>query len=195
MATDADLIRIVALACNDVRTPMATLTGFSKALAGTGLEGAAAEYARTIAAAAGQIDEIVGELGLVARIAEGRYRPVVQVTDLRELMDAVAAQFEPGRVSVEGDGAAVAVDRGPAERSLASLVRTTMRNGALDRLTVVVAGAAAVLAPIEPNARPVVTGREVREFSAAAALRVLAAQGATSSLDGDRLVVTFPERY
>jgi hypothetical protein len=39
-----------------------------------------------------------------------------------------------------------------------------------------------------------VTGREVREFSAAAALRVLAAQGATSSLDGDRLVVTFPER-
>jgi hypothetical protein len=69
-----------------------------------------------------------------------------------------------------------------------------MRNGALDRLTVVVAGSAAVLAPIEPNARPVVTGSEVREFSAAAALRVLAAQGAASSLDGDRLVVTFPER-
>ena len=189
---DADLIRIVALACNDVRTPMATLTGHLRTLLAAGLDEPAAGYARTVAGAAAQIDEIVGELGLLARIEEQRYQPPRRVLELRALLEAVAALFEEGRITLSGSGAAVSVDEEPCRRALASLLRTTMRNGALDTLHVALDGTELVVAPIEPNARPVVTGAEVREFSAAAALRVLAAQGVTLRLDGDRLTLQLP---
>ncbi|MEZ5100867.1 MAG: histidine kinase dimerization/phospho-acceptor domain-containing protein [Thermoleophilia bacterium] len=188
------LLRLVALGVNDLRTPLATLGGFARTLASADLPEPHASYARTIEESGLQIASIVEELNLLARIVEGRWQPLLAEASSRELIEEAAARFEPGRVRVTGDaGAAVLVDRPPTVRALTALTRATMRHGALDEgIEVVVAGPTIVLAPVEPNARPVLAAEESRDFGAGAAIRIVRALGGATRLEGDRFEIVLP---
>ena len=98
-------------------------------------------------------------------------------------------------VEVEAEpGAEAHRDRDPAARALTALVRAAMRHGGLDDVRLAVIGPVLRLAPLEPNARPVLLGDAVRDFGAGAALRVLAALGGTVEGDGDGLEIRLPAR-
>lgn len=187
------LVRLVALGANDARTPLATLTGFAKTLCGSIRTEPEASYVRRISETAAQTGEIVDELALVARIQEGRYEPLPVEVSTDELVSDVRSALGIGRVAVSGRGTIVLVERRPAVRALTALARAAMRHGALDSVEIVLDGAALRLSPILPNAEPVLTGREVREFGAAAALVVIAAMGGEAAALGEALVVRLPQ--
>ena len=186
-------MRLVALGANDARTPLATLRGFAKTLCGSIRTEPEASYAQTISETAAQIGEIVDELALVARIQEGRYEPLPVEVCTDELASDVRGALGKERVAVSGRGAVVLVERRPAVRALTSLARAAMRHGALDSVGIALDGAALRLSPILTNAEPVLTGREVREFGAAAALVVIAAMGGEAAVLDDALVVRLPQ--
>ena len=188
-----DLVRLVALGANDARTPLATLTGFARTLSGSVTTEPEAGYARTINETAAQIGQIVDELALVARIQEGRYQPQPAEVPLDELVSDVRAAFDAGRLTVSGQGGAVHVERQPAVRALTALARAAMRHGALDSIEIALDGSSLQFRPIGPNAKPVLTGTEVREFGAAAALVFIAAVGGETAVTGDALVVDLPK--
>src|ERR1051325_5724116 len=74
---DTEFATLVMLACHDLRTPLATVLGFTQTLARTGdLEEPASRYLEMIGAASGQLGDLVDELSLGARIQAGRYEPV-----------------------------------------------------------------------------------------------------------------------
>jgi hypothetical protein len=189
------LLRLAALGLNDARTPLATLRGYARTLAAARLDEPHAGYARTVEESAAAVTAIVDELALVVRIAEARWEPACEPHGTRALAEEVAARFDPGRVVLAGDeGAEVIVDRDPAARALTALVRAAMRHGGLDDVRLAVIGPVLRLAPLEPNARPVLLGDAVRDFGAGAALRVLAALGGTVEGDGDGLEIRLPAR-
>jgi signal transduction histidine kinase len=65
--------KLVSLAAHDLRTPLATVSGFAKTLIRTEeLEEPASRYVQIIEAASVQMIELLDELGLAARIEGGR---------------------------------------------------------------------------------------------------------------------------
>jgi signal transduction histidine kinase len=63
---------LVSLACHDLRTPLATVHGFARTLRRIdGVGETALRYAEMIAAASGQLAELIETLALVARIEAG----------------------------------------------------------------------------------------------------------------------------
>jgi signal transduction histidine kinase len=125
---DTSFVRLVSLACHDLRTPLATVHGFARTIARTGeLEEPASRYLEMIEAASGQLAELLDELSLAARIeervdvgVEGREvcvspitpasAPVVLGEDLRDLGAAVAVRLVRALGgSVELDGGVLRV--------------------------------------------------------------------------------------
>jgi signal transduction histidine kinase len=145
-----------------------------------------------IEAASDQLAELLEELSLAARIESGRYEPTIQEIDSRALASAAAAGLEPGLVSVDGDGAPVAVDVPAVERALSSLARCALRHGGLEHVELRVTGAEIAIAPITPASAPVVLGEDLRDLGAAVAVRALTALGGSIALDGDAVVVGLP---
>ena len=74
-----------------------------------------------IGAASAQIDELVDQLRLVARIESGSYEPVLAERDSLELAREAASRLDDDRVEVTGRGAAVLVDPEPTTRALCRL--------------------------------------------------------------------------
>src|SRR3989475_5999449 len=102
--------QLVSLAAHDLRTPLATVSGFAKTLIRTEvLEEPASRYVEIIEAAAGQMVELLDELGLAARIEAGRYQPSLREADTLALARAAAATLgeERGRVGGKGGGGRV----------------------------------------------------------------------------------------
>src|ERR687884_2055896 len=82
VADNNDFSRLVSLAAHDLRTPLATVSGFAKTLIRTGeLEQPAARYVEMIEAASAQMVELLDELGVAARIESGRYEPTLRDAD------------------------------------------------------------------------------------------------------------------
>src|ERR671935_986713 len=105
-APEAHLARLVMLACHDLRTPLATVLGFTQTLERLEqLEEPASRYLEMIGAASGQIGELVDELSLGARIEAGRYEPVREELDTLELARAAADRLRQGRRQNPGGGA------------------------------------------------------------------------------------------
>ena len=102
--------RFVSLACHDLRTPLATVSGFAHTLQQNELGQPADRYIEMIQAASGQLADILDELGLAARIEAGRYSPNLAEADTLELAEA-AASLVGEKVAAGGTGAAVRVDR------------------------------------------------------------------------------------
>jgi signal transduction histidine kinase len=185
--------RLVALACHDLRTPLATVFGFARTLSRAGaLDETSARYVGMIEAASDQLGELLEELALAARIEGGRWTPTVAEVDTLELARAAAERLGEERVSISGPGGQVTVDREATERGVSALVQCALRHGGLEEVEVEALGVELTVAPITPSSAPVVLGEDLRDLGAAVAVRVVEAQGGRISLDGEILTVRLP---
>jgi signal transduction histidine kinase len=190
--SDAAFPRLVSLACHDLRTPLATVSGFAHTLARVDvLEPPADRYVEMMIAASEELAELVDLLGILARIEGDRYDPTLVETDSLELAQAVAARIGPERVEVEGRGGKVAVDQEAAEHAVHGLARCTLRHGGLERVSVAADTSAVRISPVTEAAAPVVLAQEIRDLGAAVGLRIVAALGGSAELEAETLVVRF----
>jgi signal transduction histidine kinase len=189
MTNDRRFAELVSVACHDILTPLATVYGFARTLEQLPLEAPAPRYVEMIGAASAQIDELVDQLRLVARIESGRYKPVLAERDSLELAREAASLLEEGRVNVSGQGALVRVDPDPAARALSQLARAAARFGGFESVDLQVEGAELLLSPLSRAAQPVLLGEEARELAAPAAALLIEALGGTLEAGQDRLVI------
>ena len=191
MASSEDTFaRLVSLAVHDLRTPLATVSGFARTLERLGLEDPQDRYVEMMVAACDQLAHLLEELGLAARIESGRWEPNVQKVPAREL--AVEAAARVGPADVVGDGAGVRVDRDAAVIALQQLARCALRHGGLERIELRVAQAGIAIAPVVPEAVPILMGEQARDLGALIGKRIVDALGGTLELAGEQLVVGFP---
>ncbi|HEY2072253.1 MAG TPA: histidine kinase dimerization/phospho-acceptor domain-containing protein [Gaiellaceae bacterium] len=187
---DTSFARLVSLACHDVRTPLATVHGFTTTLARTTeLAPPADRYVEMIDAASRQIAELLDELSLAARIESGRYDPVLRETDTLALAQAAAERLGDDRVRVSGNGATLETDIDAVDRGVSALVQATLRHGGLDEVDVVVRGKEIDVTPVTEASAPVVLGRELRDLGAAVAVRAIETLGGSVSVSGPTLTV------
>jgi signal transduction histidine kinase len=192
VASEDSFARFVSLACHDLRTPLATVSGFAHTLQSTEPLGEpAGRYVAMIQAASEQMAELLDDLGLVARIEAAKYQPSLVEADTLELAEAAAARVGEKATS-SGTGGPVRVDRDGVERGLASLARCALRHGALERVALTADGATVWVEPVTPGAAPVVLGDDLKDLGAAAARRLVEALGGSIELEGERLRITLP---
>jgi signal transduction histidine kinase len=192
MTNDRRLAELVSVACHDILTPLATVYGFARTLEQLPLEDPAPRYLEMVGAASSQIDELVDQLRLVARIESGKYEPVLEERDSLELAHEADARLEADRVNVSGRGAPVLVDPQPVARALSQLARAAARFGGYESVDLEVDGATLVLSPLSRTARPVVLGEEARELAAPAAALLVEAIGGGLEARDDALVISLP---
>jgi signal transduction histidine kinase len=185
---DNEFARLVMLACHDLRTPLATVFGFTQTLAQLEqLEDPASRYIEMIGAASGQIGDLVDELSLGARIQAGRYQPVREEVDTLELVREAATRLGEDRVEAGGEGAAVQVDVDATKRAVAALARCALRHGGLEQVELTARGQELELGRVTTAAAPVLLGDDLRDLGAAIAVRQLRAQGGSLELVGEKL--------
>jgi len=192
MTNDRHFAELVSVACHDILTPLATVYGFARTLEQLPLEAPAPRYVEMIGAASAQIDELVDQLRLVARIEAGRYDPPLVERDSLELAREAAAKLEEGRVAVAGEGGPVQVDPEPTARALAHLARAAARFGGYETVELAVRGPELGLSPLSGSARPVVLGEEARELAAPAAALLIRALGGSLEAREETLVISLP---
>jgi signal transduction histidine kinase len=187
---DTTFARLVSLACHDVRTPLATVHGFTTTLARTTeLAPPADRYVEMIDAASRQIAELLDELSLAARIEGGRYDPLLRESDTLALAEGAAERLGTDRVHVSGEGAPVETDLEAVDRGVSALVQATLRHGGLDEVEVVVRGKEIDVTPVTESSAPVVLGQELRDLGAAVAVRVIERLGGSVDVRGQTLTV------
>lgn len=190
---DPAFARLVSLACHDLRTPLATVTGFAKTIERTAsLEAPTDRYVEMIVAAAEQIDELIAELALAARIEGGRYEPALREVDTLALAQGCVERLGEDRVHVSGEGALVHVDAAAVERGVSALVQSALRYGGLEQVDLRVRGTELEVQPVTDASGPVVLGEDLRDLGAAVAVRAIAALGGAVELDGQVLQITLP---
>jgi signal transduction histidine kinase len=186
--------QLVSLACHDLRTPLATASGFARTLQRLDqIEQPAGRYVEMIGAATDQLADLLDLLSAVARIEADRFEPQLRETGTRELAEAAAARIEDGRAWVEGEGLYVKADPNWSPVALSGLAEAARRHGGLEQITMSVEGPRISIAPIVDGAGAVATAEELKDFAAAVGMQVLQASGATVELDRDRLHVHFPQ--
>ena len=191
MATST-FAQLVSLACHDLRTPLATASGFARTLERLDdLGQPTGRYVQMISAASDQMAELLDLLSAAARVEDGRFEPHAQPADTRALADAAAQRLPEGAASVTGEGAPVEVDPSWAVVSLGALAEAARRHGGLEQIAFAVEGQTVEISPIVEGVGEIATGDNLRDFAAAVGARVLHASGATVELDGDRLRVGF----
>jgi signal transduction histidine kinase len=184
--------QLVALACHDLRTPLATASGFASTLERLDDLGSPADrYVEMIGAASAQMAELLDLLGAAARIEAGRFEAQLREFDSRELVDAAAERLGE-EATVDGEGAQVKVDAGWAETSLAALGECIRRHGALEQVVYAVDGREVSIGPLREGVGAIALGDDLKDFGAAVATRLLRAIGAELEVDGERLVVRLP---
>jgi signal transduction histidine kinase len=188
VASEDSFAHFVSLACHDLRTPLATVSGFAHTLRQNEIGQPADRYIEMIQAASGQIAEILDELGLAARIEAGRFSPNLTDADTLELADA-AARLVGEKASANGAGTVVQADREPTERALAALARCALRHGGLEQVELTAEGASVVISPVLENVVPIILGEELKDLGAAAANRLVESLGGSLAVEGDRLLV------
>jgi len=185
--------QLVSLACHDLRTPLATASGFARTLQRLDQIGQPADrYVDMIGAATDQMAALLDLLSAAARVEDGRFEPERRPVDSRQLAEAAAQRADSGRITVTGEGADVETDPHWASLSLGALAEAARRHGGLEQVTLTVNGEEIAIGPIVDNAGAIAAGQELRDFAAAVGARVLQACGATVELDGERLRVRLP---
>jgi signal transduction histidine kinase len=191
---DRSFPRLVSLAAHDLRTPLATIHGFAQTLARMeDLDETQQRYVGMIREAARQLTELLDEIGLAARIEEGRYEPNLQPVDTTELARGAAAELGEDRVVVMGEGREVEVDVDATKRGVAALAQAALRHGGLEQVDVRVSGATLAISPVTESSGLVLIGEELRDLGAAVAVRLVRALGGSVELEGDSLVVRFAQ--
>jgi signal transduction histidine kinase len=169
------------------------VSGFAKTLIRSeSLEDPASRYVQMIESAAGQMVELLDELGLAARIEDERYEPNLQEVNTLDLARGAAAELGEDRVRVGGDGAEVRVDVEATQRAVTALAQCALRHGGVELVDVTAAGPELTIAPITPASAPVVLGEALRDLGAAVAVRLVRALGGSVELDGETLHVRLP---
>jgi signal transduction histidine kinase len=192
VASEDSFARFVTLACHDLRTPLATVSGFAHTLQQTEpLGDPAARYVTMIQAASDQIAELLEDLGLVSRIEAERYQPSLVDADTLELAQTAASRLGE-KATASGSGATVRVDRDAIERGLAGLARCALRHGGLEKVELTADGPSVWIEPVTPGAAPVVLSDDLKDLPAAAARRLVEALGGSLELQGERLLVRLP---
>jgi signal transduction histidine kinase len=187
---DTSFARLVSLACHDLRTPLATVHGFTTTLQRTTeLAPPADRYVEMIGAASRQIAELIDELSLAARIEGDRYEPVLRDVDTLQLARGAAERLGADRVHVSGEGAVVQADLEALDRGVSALVQAVLRHGGLDEVAVVVRGAEIDVSPVTESSAPVVLGRDLRDLGAAVAVRLIPTLGGSVSVSGPTLTI------
>jgi signal transduction histidine kinase len=190
LQNDTSFARLVSLACHDVRTPLATVHGFTTTLVRTtDLAPPADRYLDMIDAASRQIAELLDELSLAARIEDGRYDPLLRESETLALAQAAAVRLGDDRVHVTGSGAVVETDIDAVDRGVSALVQATLRHGGLDEVDVVVRGTELDVSPVTDSSSRVVLGQDLRDLGAAVAVRVIEALGGSVSVSGQTLTI------
>jgi signal transduction histidine kinase len=167
------------------------VSGFAHTLRQNEIGQPADRYIEMIQAASGQIADILDDLGLAARIEADRYTPNLTEADTLELTEAAAGLVGEKAVA-GGRGAAVQVDRVVTERALAALARCALRHGGLEAIELAADGSAVAISPVLPDVVPIILGDDLRDLGAAAANRLVESVGGSISVEGERLVVRFP---
>ena len=190
---DTSFPRLVSLAAHDLRTPLATIHGFAQTLVRLGgLEEPKDRYVEMIAAAAGQLSELLDELSLAARIEGGRFEPNLQPIDTLELARGAAEELGTERVRVEGEGGQVRVDLAATQRGVAALVQAALRHGGLDEVECRADGPTLRIAPVTASAADVLLGADLRDLGPAVAVRLVEAVGGSLERDGDAVTLLLP---
>jgi signal transduction histidine kinase len=190
LQNDTSFARLVSLACHDVRTPLATVHGFTTTLArSTELAPPADRYLEMIGAASKQIAELLDELSLAARIEDGRYDPLLREADTLALAHAAAERLGDDRVHVSGAGASVETDLDAVDRGVSALIQATLRHGGLDEVDVVVRGKEIDVSGVTDSSSRVVIGQDLRDLGAAVAVRVIEVLGGAVSVSGQTLTI------
>ena len=190
MQNDTSFARLVSLACHDLRTPLATVHGFTTTLARTAqLEPPADRYVEMIDAASRQIAELLDELSLAARIESGRYDPNRRDGDTLAFARAAAERLGEDRVHVSGEGEIVQTDVESVDRGVSALVQSVLRHGGLDEVDVVVRGREIDVSPVVEASAPVVLGRDLRDLGAAVAVLAIEALGGSVAVSSRTLTV------
>jgi signal transduction histidine kinase len=188
---DDSFARFVSLACHDLRTPLATVSGFAHTLRQTEIGQPADRYVEMIQAASGQLADILDDLGLATRIEAGRYAPNLAEADTLELARAAASRVGEKAV-VSGTGTEVLVEKVATERGLAAFARCALRHGGLEQVELTVDGAVVAISPVLDNVVPIILGDDLKDLGAAAARRLVEASGGSLELAGERLLVALP---
>jgi len=191
-AQDTSFSRLVSLACHDLRTPLATVTGFAKTMVRMeGVDEKLARYLGMIDTAGGQLAELLEELALAARIEGGRWDPLIADLDSLELARAAVEPLGDA-VEVSGEGERVAVARDETPQALEALTRCALRHGGLKSVELHVAGASITIAPVTAETAEVCLGRELRDFPAAVAVSVIEALGGATREQDETIVIDLP---
>ena len=194
MTQDAVFPRLVSLACHDLRTPLATVSGFAHTLARLDdIDPPADRYIEMMLAASAELSELLDSLGLLARIEGGRYEPTRIESDSLQLAKAAAGRLGDERTDVAGKGGAVAIDPEPAQQAVYGLARCALRHGGLERVRIAADGPELRIDPVVAGAAPIVMVEDPRDLGAAVGRRVVDALGGSTELDGETLVVRLPE--
>ena len=189
MATDPRFPELVSLAAHDLRTPLATVSGFASTLLRLGtLDAQSTRFVELIEASGEQLAEIVNDLGVVARIQGGRFEPAREEADSLELAGN-AAERVGDKAAATGAGTLVRVDAELVARALAGLATAALRHGGAERIELAVDGAIVRISPLQDGAAAVVMGDELKDLGAVAGKAVIEALGGTVAVEGDVLVV------
>jgi signal transduction histidine kinase len=193
LAEDAVFPRLVSLACHDLRTPLATVSGFAHTLARLDDLGSPADrYVEMMITASSELADLLDSLALIARIESDRWEPTPIPSNTLDLARTVAGRLGDERVELQGDGRDVTIDVEAAERALYGFARCTLRHGGLERVTILADGSGVTIAPVTEAAAPIVIAEELRDLGSAVAMRVVGALGGSTALEGERLVIRLP---
>ena len=185
---DTSFPRLVSLACHDLRTPLATVSGFAKTLTRVeGVDDKIARYLGLMETASEQLGELLEELNVAARIAGGRYEPAPREVDTLELARAAAERVEG--VEVGGSGGSVEVDVEAVQRALAAFASCLRRHGPVDSVRIELSGEELRLGPVTEAAAPIVLGEELRDLGSAVGRMVVEASGGSVAVTDAMLVV------
>jgi signal transduction histidine kinase len=177
---EASFERLVELACHDLRTPLATVNGFTKTILRAG-ELRDLRFVELIDQAAVEMAVLVDQLGLAARIAAGRYDPHLVEANTLELARATG-------VPAAGEGAALETDVDTVLQSLSALAAAAVRFGGGEPEWTV-DGRELRLEPVDPPAAEALDGSAAKDVGAVVARAAIAALGGSVEVDGERLRV------
>lgn len=193
MASQPTYAQLVSLACHDLRTPLATASGFAHTLQRLdALEPPADRYVEMIGAAAAQMTDLLDLLAAVTRIESGRFEPQVRETDSLLLAQGAARRLDDGEARAAGEGTTVVVDPPWAERSLAALATCVRRHGGVPAVELTVRGPEIAISPLAPEVGAIATGDDLRDFGAAVATRLLRALGGSITPADGSLRIALP---
>ena len=185
---DDSFARFVSLACHDLRTPLATVSGFAHTLRQSDIGQPGDRYVEMIQAASGQLADILDDLGLAARIEAGRFAPNLVETDTLELALTAAGRVGE-KASAGGTGSEVRVERDATERGLAAFARCALRHGGLEQVELTANGTVVTISPVLENVGPIILGEDLKDLGAAAARWLVEATDGSVELEAGRLLV------